>query len=61
MSFGFIPRDIEFDADGVRHIKRGTLLHVSPVYSPAFPQTTVALSRAINDMKRKLLELKAKL
>lgn len=61
MSFGFVPRQIEV-RDGVRHIVRGELLHVSPVYSPSYPQTSVALVRAVDhDGKRKRLSLKGKM
>ena len=37
MSFGFVPQQIEV-RDGVRHVVKAELLHISPVYSPAYPQ-----------------------
>lgn len=47
MSFGFVPRDVRVDADGVRHVHKGDLLHISPVYSPAYGDHTSVDLRAI--------------
>lgn len=57
MSFSFLPRDLYRDNEGVVHVRKGELLHVSPVYNPAYPQTTVAL----NDGRPAAQKLKLKL
>jgi HK97 family phage prohead protease len=61
MSFGFEVRDMEVK-NNVRHIVKGVLLHISPVYSPAYPQTSVEIVRqAINyELKKKKLLLMEK-
>jgi HK97 family phage prohead protease len=57
MSFGFEVKDMQIK-NNVRHIVKGVLLHISPVYSPAYPQTSVELVRAINhELKKKRLQL----
>ncbi len=60
MSFGFVPTELEYVTPTLRHVRRGELLHVSPVYSPAYPQTSVKLVRpsslAVMNMALKLAE-----
>jgi HK97 family phage prohead protease len=53
MSFGFEVRDMQVIAN-VRHIVKGVLLHISPVYSPAYPQTSVEIVRQIGHQLKKL-------
>lgn len=61
MSFGFIPRAMDVK-DGIRHIVKADLLHISPVYSPAYAETSVSLTRTANHTaKRMKLELLEKL
>lgn len=58
MSFGFIPQEVYTDADGVRHIKRAELLHISPVYSPAYDTGVPVLEHRNNlDVKKKKLQV----
>jgi HK97 family phage prohead protease len=62
MSFGFAVRAMEV-RNQIRHIVKGDLLHISPVYNPAYPQTSIELCRAevTHNSKKKLLDLKAKM
>lgn len=60
MSFGFIPQEVEVQPDGLRVVKKGDLRHISPVYSPAYPMTTVTVSSGVrakreNDLREKFL------
>lgn len=62
MSFGFTARAITVDKDNIRHIVKADLLHISPVYSPAYPQTSIELvQRNMLSVKRKQLLLREKM
>jgi HK97 family phage prohead protease len=60
MSFGFYPNKIEW-RDGIRHVLKGELLHISAVINPAYPQTNVEIRKPSLDVKRKQLALISKL
>jgi HK97 family phage prohead protease len=56
MSFGFECKEMEI-RNNVRHIVKGVLLHISPVYSPAYPQTSVEIVRQSTELKKMKLLL----
>lgn len=61
MSFGMVPKLVEV-RNGIRHIVKADLGHISAVYSPAYPQTTIEIVKPTTKlkMKMKLLELTTK-
>lgn len=61
MSFGFVSPALEM-RNGVRHIVRAVLTHISPVFSPAYPATTVKIVEPVrHGTRRRRLELLDKL
>lgn len=55
MSFSFKPTEVYSDGEGIRHVKKGELYHISPVYNPAYPQTKVGIREELpNHYKYKL-------
>lgn len=60
MSFKFYERDVYIDDKGIRHVRRGELAHISSVYNPAYPTTSIKVETPNNELQKaklKLLEL----
>lgn len=57
MSFGFVEEQSEI-VNGVKHIKKGKLDHISPTYAPAYRSATFEMRKLPNKLaraKRKLM------